>query len=80
MTGNFNIRDNDWDLSYLYHTLYGNTLREITDSFNLELFTAINQVLMRYLDNLNDSNLVIDLMFLWVNTKKINIHSILSDS
>ena len=44
MTGNFNIRDNDWNLSYLYHLIYVDILREIADSFDLELLLSMNQV------------------------------------
>jgi len=79
MTGDFNIRDNDWDPSYPHHSVYANTLREIANSFNLELFTPINQIPIRYLDNLNDSNSVINLMFLWANSDEINIYNILPD-
>ena len=79
MTGDFNIRNNSWDPLYSYYSLYTDTLREIASSFNLELSTHINQVLMRYLDNLNNSNLVIDLIFLWVNSEEIDMHSILHD-
>jgi len=61
--GDFNIRNNDWDLLYSHYLLYVDILREIADLFDLELFTPINQVLMRYLNNSNDSNSVIDLMF-----------------
>ena len=64
MIGNFNIRDNNWNPLYSHYLLYVNTLREIADLFDLELSTPINQVLMRYLDNLNNFNSVIDLMFL----------------
>jgi len=38
MTGDFNIRDNDWDPLY---STYVDSLREIADSFNLELSTPI---------------------------------------
>jgi len=64
MTGDFNIRDNNWDLVYYHYSIHADTLREIAASFNLELFTPIIQVLMRYADNPRDSNSVIDLMFL----------------
>jgi len=79
MIGNFNIRDNDWDPSYPHYSVHANTLREIANSFNLELSTPINQIPRRCLDNLNNSNSVIDLMFLWINSDEIDIHNILSD-
>jgi len=60
----FNIRDNDWDLSYPHYFVYANTLRDIADLFNLELSTPITQVLKRYVDNFINSNSVINLMFL----------------
>ena len=44
MTGDFNIRDNKWDISYLYHLIHTDTLRKIANSFNLELSLPINQV------------------------------------
>jgi len=63
MIGDFNIRDNNWNPLYSHYLLYVDTLRKIADLFDLKLFTLINQVLMRYLDNLNNSNSVIDLTF-----------------
>ena len=42
MTGDFNIRDNDWDLSYPHHSTYVDVLWEVADSLNLELSTLIN--------------------------------------
>jgi len=44
ITGDFNIRDNNWNLLYLYHSTYVDILREISDYFNLELSISINQV------------------------------------
>ena len=52
---------------------------EIVDSFNLSLFTLIIQVSTWYADNSNDSNSVIDLMFLQANSFEFNNHSILPD-
>ena len=79
MTGNLNIRNNNWDLAYLHHSIYANTLREITDSFSLELSIPITQVLTRYAVNSSDSNLVINLMFLQINSVKFDTHTILLD-
>ena len=44
MTGNFNIRDNNWDPLYLHYSTHVDILRKIADSFNLELSIPINQV------------------------------------
>jgi len=79
MVGDFNIRDNDWDPSYPHHSTHADTLREITDSFNLEIFMFINQIPTRYADNTSKSNLVIDLMFIWANSEELNTHTILLD-
>jgi len=45
MTENFNIRDNDWDLSYSYHLVHTDILTEINDLFYLRLFISDIQVL-----------------------------------
>ena len=51
MTGDFNIKDNSWDLNLLYHSIHSNTLMDIADSLHLELFRPTNQVPTRYSDN-----------------------------
>ena len=79
MTGDLNIRNNNWDLAYLHHSIYTNTLREITNSFSLELSISITQVPTRYAVNSTDSNLVINLMFLQMNSVKFDTHTILLD-
>jgi len=33
MIEDLNIRDNNWDSSYLYHLMHAGTLRKIADSF-----------------------------------------------
>ena len=52
---------------------------DIVDYFNFRLFTSIIQMPTQYFDNPNDSNSVIDLMFLQANSLKIEKHFILSD-
>ena len=79
MTGNFNIWDSLWDLSFPHHLTISDDLIIIADSFNLELSTLTNQVLTRYSDNSNDSNSVINLMFLWSRSSELNNHSIHPD-
>ena len=79
ITGDLNIRDNDWDILYSHHSTYADTIREIADSFNLELSTLVNQVPTYYADNFQDMNSVLDLIFLCANIKEFNNHTISSN-
>ena len=64
MAGDFNIRDSLWNSSFPHHSSISNDLIIITDSFHLSLLSSTNQVPTRCADNLNNTNLIIDLMFL----------------
>jgi len=79
MTGDFNIRDSLWDSLFNHHSSISDDLIVIADSFNLNLLVSINQVPTRYSDNDDNSNLVIDLMFLYYNSSELNNHSIHSN-
>ena len=79
MTEDFNIRDNDWDLSYLHHFVYTKTLIEIANSFNLSLSSPITQIPVQYADNPDDFNFVTNLMFFHSNSTKLDNHLILLD-
>ena len=46
MTGDFDIRDNNQNSAFLHYSTYMDTLREIANSFDLELSMPINQVLI----------------------------------
>jgi len=43
MIGDFNIRDNKWDSSYLHYSHHADSLKKIANSFNLKLSTLVNQ-------------------------------------
>ena len=77
--GNFNIKNSDWDPSFPHHFMYANLLLEITEFFDLELSSFIIQVSMRYVDNPNDVNSVISLIFLRSSSDEFNSHFIFSD-
>ena len=72
MTGDFNIRDNLWDPNFLHHSLHMNVLLKITDSFQLDLSKPTEFFHTRYLDNSHNSNSVIDLMFLQLDSEELN--------
>ena len=74
MTEDFNIRDNDWDSSYHYYSLYTDILREVTDSFGLELLTHINPVFTQYINNFQELNSDLDLIFLRIRLEELNNH------
>ena len=59
--------------------MHADTLREITDYFNLELSISIIQVSIRYTNNPQKSNLVINLMFLHANEEEFYKHVISPD-
>ena len=76
MTGDLNIRDNFWDLIYPYHSTHSDLLIDITDSLSLGLFYPTNPVPTKYSDNNQSLNLVINLMFLRYDSKKLDNYTI----
>ena len=74
MTEDFNIRDSDWNPLYSHYLSYSDILREIADNLNLDLSTSINPVSTQYVDNSQNSNLVIDFMFLYTKSERFNNH------
>jgi len=56
MTGNFNIRDSDWDPNFWHHFIHTDNLFTIVNSLGLELSPPLNPGPTRFVDNLCDSN------------------------
>ena len=77
MSGGFNIRSSDWNPSFSHHLMHADYLLEIADLFNLERLLSINLVPTRYTDNPNNSDSIIDLIFLRGHFEKFNTHLIL---
>jgi len=74
MTGNFNIRDSDWDPNIQYHSIHTEEIMTIADSLDLELATPINPGPTRFADNHRNTNSVLDLVFMNPNNVGFNKH------
>ena len=79
MTGDFNIRDSLWDLSFPFHASISDNLIMIADSFELSLSSLTNPGLTRFSDTAGESNSVIDLMFLRHGSDELDNHFILPE-
>jgi len=51
LTGDFNIRDSDWDPSFRHHSSHTDNLITITDNLGLELSSPLNPGPTRFADN-----------------------------
>ena len=79
MTEDFNIKDDSWNPNFLYYFIHRDTLMDIADSLHLELSWPTNQVSTRYSYNQQDSNLVIDQIFLRPESSEYDNYSIYLD-
>jgi len=76
LTGDFNIRDSDWDPNFRHHSSHTDDLITIADSLGLELSPPSNPGPTRFADNLCDTNSVIDLVFLPPNNIGFGQHTL----
>ena len=79
MTGNFNIKDCFWDPNFPHYSSHKNTLFDIADSFWLEISKLIEFFSTRYSDNVQNSNSVLDLVFLHPDSPEHDNHHIHPD-
>ena len=79
ITGDFNIRNSIWDPDFPHHLLYKDILFEVANSFQLDLSKPTKLFLTRYSDNQQDSNSVINLIFLRPESSEHDNHSIYLD-
>ena len=64
MTDDFNIRDSLWDLNFPFHSVHSDILFDIVDLFSLAISKPTENFPTRFSDNNQNSNLVLDLVFL----------------
>ena len=76
MTGDFNIRDSLWDLSFPHHSSISNNLLITADLFNLNLSISTNSYPTRYSDTEDEADSVIDLMFLCNGSNELNCYEL----
>ena len=80
MTGDFNIRDRLWDLSFPHYSTISNDLFIIANSFNLSLSNLTNPCPTRYSNMPGEANSILDLMFLHSGFPKLDSHHILPEN
>ena len=76
MTGDFNIRNCLWNPSYPFYSSYKDILFKIADFFHVALSKPTEILPTRYSDNTQNSNLVLDLVFLHPNSTEYNNYHI----
>ena len=76
---NVNIRDNSWNPNFPYYSFHSDVLFKVADFLHLELSRPIEQVSTRYSNNYQDSNSVIDLIFLRLESLEHNNYTIHPD-
>jgi len=79
MTGDFNIRDSIWDLSFPHHSAISDDFIILANSFNLDLSITTHRISTRYSDTTCEANSVINLIFLQCGLMELNNHSINPD-
>ena len=72
ITGDFNIRDSLWDLSFPHHFFISDDLIIISYLLNLDLLILTNSIPIRYSNTEREANLVIDLIFFYSGSNKLN--------
>ena len=79
MTRNLNIRNSFWNPNFPYYSTYRDTLFDTADSFQLEISKPTKFFLIRYSNNNQDSNSVLDLIFLHLFSTEFDNYYIYPD-
>jgi len=79
MTRDFNIRDSLWDSNFPFHFIHSNMLFDIADSFSIALSKHTENFSITFLDNDQNSNLVLDLVFTRPSSVEFNCYHIHPD-
>jgi len=79
MIDNFNIRNSLWDSNFPFHSSHSDTLFNMTDLFSLEISKPTENLPTRFSDNDQDSDSILDLVFLWPFSSEFNNYHIYPD-
>ena len=79
ITRDFNIRDSLWNLNFPFYSVHSDILFDIADSFSIALSKPTENFPTRFLDNDQNSNSVLDLIFTRPLFIEFNYHHIHPD-
>jgi len=79
MTGNFNIKDSNWNPNVYYYSIHMEDLMSIADSLDLDLVSPTNPSPTRFADNHCDFNSVLDFVFMDPTNPGFNKHTLNPD-
>ena len=79
MTEDFNIRNSLWNSNFPFHSVHSDMLFDIADSFSLALSKPTENFPTRFLDNNQNLNSVLDLVFTRPSSMEFNYYCIYPD-
>ena len=76
ITRDFNIKDSLWDFNFPFHSVHSDMLFDIADFFALAPSNLTENFLTRFLNNNQNLNSVLDLVFTQPSSMEFNHHHI----